>query len=117
MEKLISLAQVEQLIDLTKLYVKLKGESIEWFNWTMTVAIFNELMDKFSDQVSSLPTEESGWIATDSWEFPQRLDPELVQCMSEYWPFLWVYEWDWVFVQQYTANRVKPSHWRKITPP
>ena len=118
MEKLISLAQVEQIIEGMRTEIKL-DEEFKWANWFLDArwstacAYLIELKSK----LSSLPTEESGWIATDSWEFPQRLDPELVQCMSEYWPFLWVYEWDWVFVQQYTANRVKPSHWRKITPP
>lgn len=49
MEKLISLAQVEQLIETV---IK---------DWTPHLSV-NPLLD-FKKRLSSLPTEESGWIA------------------------------------------------------
>ena len=61
MEKLISLAQVEQLID----------EMIEEAKREYTreeVAILEVARDK----LSSLPTEESGWIAVKDIEMLQR---------------------------------------------
>lgn len=83
MKKLISLAQVEQLIDELKI--------TQWFSIAS---------DVLKSKLSSLPTcsddSPHGWIATESWEFPQRLDPEFVQCMSEYWPFLYEGIKNWV---------------------
>lgn len=64
MKKLISLAQVEQLID----------EMIEKIKWTPiaeymgnpayhTLPAQQEILEDFKSKLSSLPTEESGWIA------------------------------------------------------
>lgn len=64
MEKLISLAQVEQIIEGMRTEIKL-DEEFKWANWFLDArwstacAYLIELKSK----LSSLPTEESGWIA------------------------------------------------------
>ena len=73
MKKLISLAQVEQLIEGMRTEIKL-DEEFKWANWFLDArwstacAYLIELKSK----LSSLPTEESGWIAVKDIEMLQR---------------------------------------------
>ena len=65
MEKLISLAQVEQLID------EMQEECLQLKPWEWGLSKRDALQD-LRNKLSSLPTEESGWIAVKDIEMLQR---------------------------------------------
>ena len=65
MEKYIPLAQVEQLID------EMQEECLQLKPWEWGLSKRDALQD-LRNKLSSLPTEESGWIAVKDIEMLQR---------------------------------------------
>ena len=73
MEKLIPLAQVEQLID------EMQEECLQLKPWEWGLSKRDALQD-LRNKLSSLPTEESGWIA-------------VKDSLPEIWEVVIIYSW------------------------
>lgn len=114
MEKLIPLAQVEQLID--GLYNSIDKETPG--SAIMTRWLAKSKLSILKSKLSSLPTEESGWIAVSPETMPEEWEDVLITD--------WIYfrvagiwsDWDWYDSTSWLTYEIKQyNQWKYISLP
>ena len=119
MKKLIPLAQVEQLIDemmnqrenaLHSIWNdKYLQDSRTRINWE------KRTLERLKSKLSSLPTEESGWIAVDNQEFEPK---EMIKHLIWYHDWIWIAAMDsWVWYDDFLNTPFWITHYMPLPKP
>ena len=117
MEKYIPLAQVEQFIKETltihqEQYWHSHSFDEYWKGWSQWYKVAVENLEK---KLSSLPTEESGWIAVDNQEFEPK---EMIKHLIWYHDWIWIAAMDsWVWYDDFLNTPFWITHYMPLPKP